>query len=441
MTSAEFTQHIRFSLLHLYEVSVLDKGPGRSLTEWLDSVYQTNEQQSYGHRLHMILTQTIECMKPPEPVNANIPRHRTYLILKRRYLDGVPIQQLEVEFNCSSRQFRRDNHRALEELVLILWNLSTPRTVSVSKEELMRDHLSSDMGQIAEADDERPVHHVTGINVSTTEAFGESTMPTKIAEFSRSISANNLLDIVVDAAQTLSVIINTTHTQLTVDIPSDLPLVAADRVALRLALIKVLRLAIAHAHAHSLRIHSEALVDGVNLFIDGIDAITRHDPILNEAQQLFTLAQGTLSTENLPGENDLSGSLHLVVKLTTFYRPTVLVIDDDPSMPRIIQRFLALKPVKVVGCTSSDNVLKLVREVHPVLILLDVLMPKRDGWEVLQELKANPDTYHISLAICSIWDERELAISLGADMFFQKPIERADLLSCVEKHLQPFAVA
>ena len=127
--------------------------------------------------------------------------------------------------------------------------------------------------------------------------------------------------------------------------------------------------------------------------------------------------------------------MRIVATLTTHYRPTVLVIDDDPAMARIIQRFLALKPIKVLGISSTDNVLKIAREMQPVLILLDVLMPKRDGWEVLQELKANPDTYHISLAVCSIWDERELALSLGADMFFQKPIGRSELLECVEKHI------
>ena len=57
MTSAEFTQHIRFALQHLFEVSVLDKGPGLALTPWLDEVCQPAEQFSSGQRLHQLLLQ------------------------------------------------------------------------------------------------------------------------------------------------------------------------------------------------------------------------------------------------------------------------------------------------------------------------------------------------------------------------------------------------
>jgi len=403
MTSVEFTQHIRFSLQHLYEMSVLDKGPGRVLAPWLDQVYRPTEQLSCGQRLHQLLMRAIESMKPAEAPDANLPRHRSYLILKRRYIDGVPIQQLEEGLNCSSRQFRRDNHRAIEELVLLLWNMSPQAAIAA---------------------------------IQSIPAEEDSVHSSSLADFNRNIGANNLLELVVDAAQTLSVIISATQSQLTADIPSDLPHIAADRVALRLALIKLLRLAIAHSPTRVLKMHTVVQLDTVTLFVDGVEGLTPQNAVYGEAAQLFTLAEGALSLEPAPTP---SPATRLLARLSTNYRPTVLVIDDDPAMTRIIQRFLALKPIKVVGCTSADNVLKLAREIKPILILLDVLMPKRDGWEVLQELKANPDTYHINLAVCSIWDERELALSLGADMFFQKPIGRAELLACVEKHIQPVA--
>jgi CheY-like chemotaxis protein len=406
MTSAEFTQHIRFSLQHIYEISVLDKGPGHVLAPWLDQVYPPAEQLSCGQKLHHLLMRTIEGMKPAAMPDANLPRHRSYLILKRRYIDGIPVQQLEDEFNSSSRQFRRDSHRAIEELILLLWDLS-PQTAIAA--------------------------------IQSAPLAGGDARNSSLADFSQNISANNLLDLVVDATLTLSVIISSTHTQLTTDIPSDTPPVAADRVALRLALIKLLRLAIAHSPTHTLKIRAVAQADTVTLVVDGVEGLTPQDTIYSEAAQLFTLAEGALSIEPVEQGDAQPGGTRLLARLSTHYHPTVLVIDDDPAMTRIIQRFLALKPIKVVGCTSSDNVIKLVREIQPVLILLDVLMPKRDGWEVLQELKANPDTYHINLAVCSIWDERDLALSLGADMFFQKPLGRAELLACVEKHAHPIA--
>ncbi|HEY3290039.1 MAG TPA: response regulator, partial [Anaerolineae bacterium] len=395
------------ALHHLFEVSVLDKGPGHALEKWLEKVVVSSESLSPGQRLHQLLMNTIDTMKPLEAPDVNLPRHRSYLILKRRYVDGVPISQLEELFNCSSRQFRREHYRALEELTLILWNLSPVASLSA---------------------------------IESARRVQPDIRVDPIAGFDRSVSANNLLELVVDAAQTLSGIISATHTQLTADVSADLPPIAADRVALRLALIKMLRVAIAHSPTHILMLRAELHDQMMLLTLSGIDGLSTQDAVFVEAAQLFQLAEGSLSLEPCSAPQDQSQSnadLCLVAQLSTHRQAVVLVIDDDPSMPRIIQRFLALKPVQVVSCSSTDNVLKLAREAQPILILLDVLMPKRDGWEVLQELKANPDTYHIKLAVCSIWDERELAESLGADLFFQKPIGRTELLACVEPYVEP----
>jgi CheY-like chemotaxis protein len=411
MTSAEFTQHIRFALQHLFEISILDKGPGQGLSRWLDEV--SPGASSNGQRLHQLLVCTIEQMKPAEPLDANLPRHRSYLILKRRYLDGISVQKLEGEFNSSSRQFRRESHRAIEELILALWQLSPQAAQQAA--------------------------HAAPHRIPPPEAGGPRN---SISSFNRNVSSVNLLDVVVDAAQTLAVIISNTQTQVLADIPADLPPVTADRVALRLAIIKLLRLAIAHSAEHAVRLHGSAHGEAVILTLEGFNGITENDGVLGEAAQLFTLADASMTLEGPPsavaGALPAIGGLasqRIAVNLSVRVRPAVLVVDDDPAMSRILQRYLALKPVKVVSCNSTDDVVKLARETQPVLILLDVLMPRRDGWEVLQELKAHPDTYHIQLAMCSIWDERELALSLGADMFFQKPIGRAELLECIERYL------
>jgi CheY-like chemotaxis protein len=418
MTAEEFTQHIRFALQHLYEISVLDKGPARALTPWLDQAAESSESISSGQRLHRLLVRTIERMKPAGPLDTNLPRHRSYLILKRRYLDGIGIQQLENEFNTSGRQFRRESHRALEELVVTLWNLSPQPAQSFGPEAMSAPAPTP----------------------ATTAATGdENAGEGLLARFDRSVSAINLLDVVVDAAQTLSVIISGAQTQIVADFPAELPAVSADRVALRLALIKLLRVAIAHSPQRTLtlRAHPEPPSSAIILSVDGVAGIDSGDSTLNEAAQLFALAEGQLrlagdESSDEPGD---PAAQQLVATLSMHRVPAVLVIDDDPAMPRIIQRFLALQPIRVVSCDSTSDVVNVAREAQPVLILLDVLMPKRDGWEILQELKAHPDTYHIHLAVCSIWDERELALSLGADTFFQKPISRAELLACVERHI------
>jgi CheY-like chemotaxis protein len=58
-------------------------------------------------------------------------------------------------------------------------------------------------------------------------------------------------------------------------------------------------------------------------------------------------------------------------------------------------------------------------------------MPTMDGWEILQALQADPETRHIPVIVCSVWDEPELAFSLGAADFLKKPITQRDLLDAL----------
>ena len=71
------------------------------------------------------------------------------------------------------------------------------------------------------------------------------------------------------------------------------------------------------------------------------------------------------------------------------------------------------------------------RRHHPVLILLDVMMPQVDGWEILQSMKLDEDLKHIPVIVCSAWEEPEMARSLGALRLLKKPITQKDLLDAL----------
>lgn len=383
LSAEELTRHIRFALLHLYEISALDEGPARALAGWMTQIGETPG----GQQLHNLLVRAIERMKPQGAPDLTLPSHRHYLILKRRYIDRIPLPQLEAEFSSSSRQFRRDNHRAIEELALALGELAAraPET-----------------------------------------AGGESAGADELTPFSRSIGPVDVWSVVTDASKTLSAVTSSARIAIRADVQADLPPASADRAALRLALIKALWLAISCCPRGTLLLALSAGEDEVVLQLSGLSGIATNDAAWDEAGRLAELAGGTLRL--LPAG---AGEQRIRLSLPRHRRPVVLVIDDDPAMPRIIERYLALQPAQVIGCRSTDDVMRLARQHKPAVILLDILMPQRDGWEVLQELKADPETYHLNVAVCSIWDERDLALTLGADAFFQKPIDRAALLEYI----------
>ena len=114
----------------------------------------------------------------------------------------------------------------------------------------------------------------------------------------------------------------------------------------------------------------------------------------------------------------------------------VLCIDDDPDVIEILRKYLVPEGYSVVGALSGDEGIELAAKVKPVLITLDIMMPKKDGWIVLRELKENPATRDIPVIIHSIVDNKPLAMSLGAVDVMTKPTEPKRLLSLVKKYYQ-----
>jgi CheY-like chemotaxis protein len=110
----------------------------------------------------------------------------------------------------------------------------------------------------------------------------------------------------------------------------------------------------------------------------------------------------------------------------------ILVVDDQEPALRMYQRYLSKSNYKVYGLSKATIVISKAIELKPSLILLDIMMPKVDGWEILQSLRLNDKTKHIPIIVCSAWGEPELAKSLGANHFLRKPIVQRELLDVLE---------
>jgi signal transduction histidine kinase/CheY-like chemotaxis protein/HAMP domain-containing protein len=114
----------------------------------------------------------------------------------------------------------------------------------------------------------------------------------------------------------------------------------------------------------------------------------------------------------------------------------ILSIDDDPDVIEILRKYLVPEGYSIVGALSGDEGLEMAVKLKPAIITLDIMMPKKDGWQVLRELKQNPQTRDIPVLIHSIVDNKPLALSLGAVDVMTKPTDPKRLLSLVKKHYQ-----
>ncbi len=111
----------------------------------------------------------------------------------------------------------------------------------------------------------------------------------------------------------------------------------------------------------------------------------------------------------------------------------VLCVDDDEGVITLFRRYLSKQGYRVVGLTESTAVTEQARQLKPFAVTLDVLMPDKDGWLVIQELKADPDTRNIPVIVCSIVGEKERGLSLGASDYLLKPILEEDLVAALER--------
>ena len=111
----------------------------------------------------------------------------------------------------------------------------------------------------------------------------------------------------------------------------------------------------------------------------------------------------------------------------------VVLIDDDVAMHDLIRRTLAKVGLTLVGATDGEKGMQIVRESKPKLLLLDVLMPGRDGWSILRECKSDPELKDMPVIMVSQLSQDTLADSLGADDYLTKPIDRAHFLKTVKR--------
>lgn len=119
--------------------------------------------------------------------------------------------------------------------------------------------------------------------------------------------------------------------------------------------------------------------------------------------------------------------------------PPILVVDDNQDNAEIIRQYLETRGYPITVASSGEEALALFETVKPALVLLDVMMPGRDGWEVCRIMKQHPDlgrTVRIIMvtALNELDDKRE-AIQMGADDYVEKPFDLAVLAATVLRNL------
>lgn len=119
--------------------------------------------------------------------------------------------------------------------------------------------------------------------------------------------------------------------------------------------------------------------------------------------------------------------------------PKILVVDDEPDVVLLIERTLRAEGFEVLKAYDGIGALDLIASEKPDLILLDIMMPMMSGYEVCEQVKANPETQHIPVVCLSSAhtpDARAHSLHVGALNFITKPFLPAELVAQVKRHLR-----
>ena len=112
-------------------------------------------------------------------------------------------------------------------------------------------------------------------------------------------------------------------------------------------------------------------------------------------------------------------------------RPTVLLVDDDRASLDLMAAYLEGSDVRLERATDGVEALRLTRQLRPAALVLDIRLPRLDGWQVLDRLHVDPDTADIPIVVASVVDDRARGLALGAVAYLQKPVSRDDLLTAL----------
>ena len=116
----------------------------------------------------------------------------------------------------------------------------------------------------------------------------------------------------------------------------------------------------------------------------------------------------------------------------------ILIAEDEPSILESLDFILRRAGWTISAVTDGDAALEAVRRLKPRMLVLDVMLPKRSGFDVLKQIRADPDSHALPVLILTAkgqQQDRRIAEEFGADVFVTKPYANADVVGAVRQLL------
>ena len=356
-----------------------------------------------GRAVQEALLSAVKQLKPPANVSANSPAWRIYNVLQLRYVQGLTQPEAIEKLNISLRQLQREQPRAVEAVATVLLEEPAPQDVR-------QEHaLATDA----------PAPSSTGGGIG----------------FMR------LDESLQHALYVLDPVLRKQHLTVNVDMVAPPPRAQADEMVGRQLLISALSWIASAACECALSIEvtraSKYVVFRVSRplgFGEGFVKVPpdRSNEQLEAIRKLAQAVGGQVDVEAIGPDEGAGpqGTLAVQVRLPTSIAHCVLMVDDNEDEIQLVRRYLQKSDeFHLVAVTQADEAIAEAISRKPDCILLDVMMPGQDGWDLLTRFRAVPETSRIPIIVSSIMRERELARTLGANDVLPRPYNASTLIA------------
>lgn len=397
ITSDQFLNLLRSALKHFYDPYYLSQSP-------LIQLFDLQDQPDAIPALQRILQNAIDHFEPKSGVTSAHQNQLVYDLLTYRYIQQFSQKEVADQLGMSVRHLRREQNNAIYLLAAELWKEYHLGEKAVS---LVPPEPSSAEESTDQPDEEE-------------------------LAFLRNLKLDQPLDLQTILSTTIELISPLAAryaVRLQTSVPEHLPCVTSNLLILRQLIIHLLNVFVCQAADCDLEIRVGSVLGKVTIqfFVRPPKnvAFPQDDSEIQNLKMAFRLAEICNAQLEFPaGKGHLSATL----SLPTCPQIQVLVIDDNPDNIRLMQQFTFETRYQLNGVSDPREAFSFVIQHPPHLILLDVMMPDIDGWELLGKFRLHPQTEQIPIIVCTILSQKELALSLGASGFIHKPITRQNLL-------------
>ena len=373
----EFKEQIKQIVEHLYDFAYLQS----------HLLVLTNSELT-AESLRQSVIEAIEALSPGPGATFNSPNARLYNVVNLHYVEGLTIQETAYELGVSERQVYRYLRRGERSIAAMLWH----KLQQTEPSDIKQNSLNNELDDITLV--------LASVNLSEILYKAEEAVAI--------LGRNRDVDI-------------ETHVE-----PSDI-VMTTDKLIARQVIVNVLSSVMQQCSYQTISIYLTKTNELVSLTLKYAAANS------NATFQLHDITKRLI--RRLRWQLTLSQDGDMSVVQLTFQAgmPHILVIDDNQGMYELVNRYLTPYPVRVYFAQNGKEGMRLIKETRPELVLLDIMIPEVDGWEVLQRIRVDPLLRDIPIVICSVFKDIELAMSLGAKHVLSKPLQKHQLVEVLRK--------